>query len=257
MPRTSTVIWSLVALVLAIFAVLGAVYGPELVRNAKAVLGPIVDIAKSEDRLQQLNAELPFNEPTSRTIDRDRFSVFLAIRRDLLPQYLRWQHIERELERQGQEDWQSAMEVLEAVQTIMNLQIDTLRAHGMSPAEFLWIEDIVYGEWSDAVDDLIETEALRQAVRGAAAESLELVESLEARYGSSAALREMRAHLEEDLDEIEQSSTPVVEGVPSETSKLLWDHRDEIAKLDLASYSELHRILRGSENVEIKIDGSS
>jgi hypothetical protein len=67
----------------------------------------------------------------------------------------------------------------------------------------------------------------------------------------------MRAHLEKELDEIEHSSTPMVEGLPSETSEMLWAHRDDIAKLDLASYSELHRILRGSEDVEIKVDGSS
>ncbi len=60
MTRTSTVVWSLIGLVVVILGILGAVYGPEMYREGKAIVGPIVDIAQSEDRLAALNTEMPF-----------------------------------------------------------------------------------------------------------------------------------------------------------------------------------------------------
>lgn len=255
MIRTSTVVWSLIALVVAILAILGAVYGPTMIREGRALVGPIVDIAQSEDRLAELNTEMPFEEPTDGAVSADRFAVFIEIRRDLLPQYKQWQAIERELEGNGEEDWESAKEVLTAIQSVMGVQIETLRNRGMSPAEFVWIEDLVYRTWADEADDAVSTSAANEAVRETTEADLETLAELERRYGRSKSMTEFAAHLDRRLSSIENPEPPVVEGVSAETSALLWAHREELKALDLAAYSELHGILRGGNNVNIKIDG--
>jgi len=255
MSRTSNVIWSLIALVAAILAVLGAVYGPRMYREGKALVGPIVDIAQSEDRLASLNADMPFVEPADGQVGEDRLRVFLNIRRDLLPQYKQWQDIERQLEKHGQEDWESAMEVLTAIQSVMAVQIATLEEHDMSPAEFVWIEDLAYETWLEQVEEQISTSVADELLRGTTEGDKARLDDLESRYGSSRATREFSTHLDQRLQTLDHPEAPVVDGVPQATSNLLWDHREELEGLHLAQYSELHGILRGNNNVSINIDG--
>ncbi len=261
MSRTSTVVWSVIGAVVAILGMLGLVYGPGLYRDGKALVGPIFDIAHSEERLAGLNTELPFEPPAAGDVDAGRFSVFLEIRRDLLPQYLEWQAIERELEQRGEEDWESsmdwdgAMEVLAAIRSIMTLQIETLQKHGMSPAEFVWIEDLVYQNWTESVEDAVEASAVTEALRESTVADLEALAALENRFGSSRASLEFSELLDQRLDSLDNPGPPAVEGLPDATSELFWEHREELADLDLASYSELHSILRGNNEVNIQIDG--
>jgi hypothetical protein len=255
MSRTSNVVWGLIALVTAILAVLGAVYGPKMIREGKALVGPIVDIAKSEERLADLNTKMPFEVSTDGTVAEDRFLVFLEIRRELLPMYMQWQDIERELEQHGQEDWESAMEVLGAIQSVMGVQMKTLEAHGMSPAEFVWIEDLAYRTWLEEVEDRLTLNAVDEALRETTEADIARLAELESRYGRSKAMREFSAQLEQRLNAFENPEAPGVDGVSPETSALFWTHREELSDLDLATFSELHGVLRGGQGVNIKIDG--
>ena len=254
MTRTSTVVWSLIGVVIVLLGILGAIYGPDIYRDGKAIVGPIVDIAKSEERLATLNTEMPFDEPVDGTVGDDRFSVFLDIRRDLLPRYVEWQEIERRLEQHDQQDWGSAMEVLAAIQGVMTMQIETLETHGMAPAEFIWIEDLAYVTWAERVEDIIEVSAVTEKVRETTATDMEALAELENRFGSSRTSREFGALLERRLQSLDNPDPPTVDGVSDATSSLLWAHREELADLDLVQYSELHDILRGNNTVNINID---
>lgn len=255
MSRTSTVIWSVIGAVVAILGMLGLVYGPGLYRSGKALVGPIFDIAQSEERLAALNTELPFEPPADGEVDAGRFSVFLEIRRELLPRYLEWQAFERELDGRREEDWEAAKEALAAVRSIMRLQIDTLRKHGMSPAEFVWIEDLVYRTWTDSVEGAVEAGTVAEALRATTAADREALTALENRFGSSRASREFAELLDQRLSSLDDPGPPAVEGLSDATSAMFWEHRDELAELDLAAYSELHEFLRGRSEVNIKIDG--
>lgn len=254
MSRTSNVVWSVIGVVVAILLALGLVYGPDLYTRGKALVGPLVDIAQSEERLTDLNIQMPFVEPADGTVDGGRFSVFLDIRRDLLPRYLEWQAIERELEHNGQEDWEDAMEVLAAVRGVMTMQIETLQKHGMSPAEFIWIEDLAYVTWVDRVKEAIQAGAVTEALRKTTAADKEALAALEGRFGSSRTTREFAALLDQRLQSLDNPSSPPVEGMSEATSSLFWEHRGDLSELDLASFSALHKILRGKNNVDIKID---
>ena len=255
MSKTSNVVWSLVGLVLAIVFVLGLIYGPGLYRGGKALVEPIVNIAQAENSLAELNAELPFTPPDEVEVAADRFQVFLGVRRALLPRYQEWQDMERALKKDNQEDWNAAMEVLAAVEEVMKLQVDTLRSHGMSPAEFIWIEDLAYLTWLPYAEEAVRGGAEVEALRNAASEDLGVLEELERAHGSSAATRAFGDHLRARLDGLGADPAPVVEGVPPEAGELFWSHRDELEELDLDSYTELHSYIRGADNVEIKIDG--
>lgn len=254
MTKTSTVVWTLIGLVILILGILGAIYGPEIYREGKAIVGPIVDIAQSEDRLASLNTEMGFEEPTDGIVGEDRFSIFLEVRRELMPLYLEWQDMERRLEQHQAEDWGSAKEALAAIQAVLAIQIETLKAHDMSPAEFVWIEDLAYVTWTQGAEETVAaragTEMLRETTR---TDSATLAE-LEDRYGSSRASREFAAVLDRRLLSLDNPGPPTVEGVTDVTSMLFWDHRQELLDLDLARYSELHGILRGNNTVNINID---
>lgn len=257
MTKTSTVVWSLIGAVIFVLGILGLIYGPGVYRQGKALVGPIVDIAQSEERLTELNDEIPFDKPSDGTIREDRFTVFLDIRRDLLPRYLEWQAIERQLEDGDPEDWEAGVEILQAIQGVMTMQIETLRNHGMSPAEFIWIEDATYVSWAENVTDVIEGSAISDNLRETTAADLQALEDLEGRYGSSRTTREFAAVLDGRLHSLDDPVAPIVEGVPDANSMLFWEHRDEIVELDLARFSELHDIIRGNNNVNINIEGHS
>lgn len=255
MSKNSTVVWSLIGTVVAVLGILGLIYGPGMYRQGKALVGPIVDIAQSEERLTALNDEIPFHQPPDGVISEERFSVFLGIRRDLLPRYLEWQAIERELEKGDPEDWGTAMEVLDAIRDVMAMQIETLRNHGMSPAEFIWIEDSTYVNWAEKIDEMIEASAITERIRETTVSDLDELTDLQRRYGESRATREFAARLEARLESLDNVDAPPLDGVPDENASLFWTNRQEIVELDLVRFSELHDIIRGNNTVNIKIEG--
>lgn len=255
MSRTSNVVWSVIGLAAAIIAVLGAVYGPKMYREGKALVGPIVDIAQSEERLADLNAGMSFEEPADGVVTEDRLRVFLDIRRELLPRYKQWQDIERELKKHGQEDWESAMEALTAIQGVMAVQIDTLESHGMSPAEFVWLEDLAYETWATQAELQIESSAITETIRQTTVGDMENLAELEKRFGTSRTTKEFAARLEQRLRALDNPEPPMIEGVSDAASALFWTHREELADLDLSQYSELHGVVRGGNSVNITIDG--
>ncbi|MCU0305887.1 MAG: hypothetical protein MUC56_17680 [Thermoanaerobaculales bacterium] len=253
MARTSTVVWSLVGIVLVILALLGAVYGPGLVRQGRSLVGPIVDIAQTEERLAALDRELGFTPPADGVVPAERLEVFLEIRRALRPRYLEWEELARTIERRKQEDWEAAMEALGAVREVMTFQIDTLRSHGMAPAEFIWIEDLVYDAWAPKVDEAIRAGAVDDALRAATSDDLAALTELERRHGASPATRELADRLRRRLGELGAAGPPRVEGVSEANSALFWGHREAIRELDFAALAGLHRAIRGSENVDVEI----
>ncbi len=136
------------------------------------------------------------------------------------------------------------------------MQIETLRAHGMSPAEFIWIEDLAYVTWAGKIEEVIGDSAGRREApgdhdRGQGGSS----PNSNAGSGHHERPRSSEPLLDERLQTLENPDPPAVEGVSDETSALFWNHREELDDLDLARYSELHDILRGNNDVNIQIDG--
>jgi hypothetical protein len=256
MSRTSTVLWSLIGVVVATLGVLGLIYGPGLYREGKAVVGPIVELTKIEDDLAHLNDEFPFSVPPDGEVGEERLSTFLGIRRELQPKYKSWDEMIHRVDESDVEDWNTAKEVLGETQDVMVTQVTVLREHRMSPAEFVWIEELVYGTWAEAVAGASETTAVADEVRRLTTDDLVALDDLERRYGRSKAIREYRSRLEARMAEVDEPIVPVVGGVSEMDAKLFWERRDEIAELNFAGYADLHEAIGGAGDVEIKISAN-
>ncbi len=222
------------------------------------MVAPVVEMSRLEDQLAALDAEFP-PPPEGPELAADRLGDFLAIRRELLPRYRRWDEVVREVEARG-ESWAGARDVLAETRDVMRTQIEALRARAMSPAEFRALESLVYDTWLDAVDD-------RHAVTGGNTQlleltrsDLELVRELVRRDGASPALADLEDRFTSRLREMTSQLPPVVEGVPPEVAGLLWAHHDEIAALRLGSHpmhSALQTSGRGGVGIRVGSDGTS
>ena len=60
---TANVVWTVVIVVLVLFGLAAAVFGPRLYREGKAFVGPIAELAASEKVLRTLDEECPFEPP--------------------------------------------------------------------------------------------------------------------------------------------------------------------------------------------------
>jgi hypothetical protein len=124
----------------------------------------------------------------------------------------------------------------------------------MSPAEFIWIEDLVYRNWIDRVEVAIETSAVTKTLRETTEADTQALAALEARFGPSRATHEFAARLNQRLESLDHPSPPILDDVPEANASLFWEHREELVALDLAAYSELHDFLRGGNDVIVNIE---
>ena len=146
--------WVILGAVLAVVLGLVVVFGPGLYRKGKGVVAPIVEMARSDDAVQALNQELPFSPPADGRVDEERLLVFLAVRRELLSLYERWDETVATIdEGQGGDSWEDATVVLEETRRVFRAQVELLREHRMSPAEFRWLEERVYDTWWDDLSE--------------------------------------------------------------------------------------------------------
>jgi hypothetical protein len=244
--------WTAVLIVVVVIVGLAVVFGPTIYREGRAVAGPVVELARSEGALEDLDAEFPFDPPSGDAeVTEGRLLEFLAVRRELRPLYAEWQNTVKVVEREHGDSWRGAKVVLAETRDTMTGQIAALRDAQMSPSEFLWLEDIVYQRWRNPQDDA-EHRARREVVRELTEEDLNMVSGLERRHGSSPALRELRSRLDDRLAATEDGGPVSVPGISPETQELFWHHREQIDELDLAGY-ELHHALdrRGGTTITI------
>jgi hypothetical protein len=261
MARTGTTIWLVLGIGVAILLVLGLIYGPDLYRKGESIVAPIMELTKSEEAIEALNADLPFTEPEDGLATEERLTAVLEIRRQLKPHYEEWMAVQRQIERRGQEDFEAAGAVLDKVSDLYNTQIDVLRANEMSQNEFRWYETSVYDEWLTAVEAAEWSSAQLAAaseIREMTEADLAFVDELRSRHGTSKALDTVQERLNERMAALDDPPAPELEGVPAGNSELYWRHREAIAELTLAEHDEMHRRLRLEKNpgVNIKINRS-
>ncbi len=258
MTRTGATVWTIVGIVVAILLMLGLIYGPELYRKGESIVAPILELSRSEKVLAELNAELPFTAPEDGRASEDRLLVFFEVRRQLIPHYEAYKVVEKKIERSQQEDLETVGQVLGTVTDVFDAQISTLRELGMSPAEFRWYELEVYDGWLVKMElaelsssTLVNASELREMT----SEDLAFVDQLRSRHGSSASLTAVRERLTARLEEVNQPSAPVLDGIAPENSALYWQHRETIAELKLDQHGEMHsRLRQGSSKGGVKIN---
>jgi hypothetical protein len=72
-----------------------------------------------------------------------RLLVFLDVWEELRPRYQRWHELVEEGQHGQAKSWQDAKAALAATQDVQHAQIEILRSHRLSPAELLWLDDMV------------------------------------------------------------------------------------------------------------------
>lgn len=244
----ASAVWTVVGVVAAILVGLAVLFGPRLYREGRQLVGPITDLARAEKEMAALDRDLPFTPPADGMVSEARLQVFFQIRRDLVPHYQRWEVLSREVEARGDsQSWSSAKEVLAAVRDVLAVQTALLRQHGMSAAEFRWLERQVYDDWFESLGSTEVDLRLRRSTE----EDLRFVTELGARHGRSQALAEIERRLEARLADLASAPTADAGGGPN--SALFGQHRDEIAELDLSAYAEMHARMRQGPGEDFKV----
>jgi len=242
--------WIVVGAIVAGILALVLAVGPGLYRHGKELVGPIMDLAASEKAFDELDAEMAWQPPADGTIDAARLERFLEVRAELLPSYRRWEELERGLTDEGDEGLETAKTVLAELREVFAVQESALRTHGMSPAEFRWLEETVYETWLEPGEARAVAGRLEQATR----EDLEFLAELRRRHGETPVLAALERRLDERLEELGASPPAAETGLPPETVGLLESRRDDIAALDLSRYGTVHdRFWQRDGNFNVQI----
>ncbi len=243
--KTANVVGCVVIGLFLVVAIPAVTFGPRLAREASAVIKPVSALVGSEETLGRMDDGVAFVPPEDGSISEDRLLVFLQIREELKRSYEPWQAFVNTMKGQQTSSWPEAKKALRLTAEVFETQVRTLREHGMSRAELVWLEDRVYRDWLGAIDAQpgdsgrpLVSHRLRERTR----EDLRFLAELEQRYGASPALAEMDRRLRARMAALDENR-PEVAGMPAATQELLWRSRDRIRALDL-SRCELHSRLR-------------
>ena len=246
----SNMVLTVVGVLIVGLGIVAGVIGPRIYREGKAMVQPIAEMAKAEERLAALNDEFPYDQSAEALVTEERLTAFLDVRRSLKPKYEAWDAMVREMESK-EESWNTAKVVIAQTSEVITAQIDLLRAASMSQIEFREMEIEIYERWLSAVT-AAEGLALDPAMRTFTEDDLAFVAKLRAQHGESAPLEAMERRLRQRLDAVTLVGPPAVDGVPEANAALYWDHLDVIRDLDLSD-SDLHSALRDGRTGEVNI----
>jgi hypothetical protein len=255
--QTSTVLWSIAGCVLLGLTLLGFLLGPDLWREGRALIGPIRELSKSQEALEQLNARIAFEAPADGVVSEERLQVFLAVRAELEERYVQWSELVDEISADGDESLDAAKRVLAETRDVMHAQIEILERHQMSGTELIWLEDQVYRAWLDEVESTVDEQrhpVVLRRLREIAEEDLAWLDQLENRQGMTPTTRALRDRIDARLSELTDPSPPVIDGIPAANQELLWRYRDEISRLDLSEHRGIHdERFRGEGKVRVTV----
>ncbi len=253
----SKVIFTVLGLIALAFGIVALVFGPRLYRAGKTLVDPIVAIGQAEKQMTALNQDLPFAPSPENLISEDRLLVFFEIREELEPHYQKWSEAESQIDGKQNPSLQEIGGILAQTEDVLGAQVDILRHHGMSGAEFRWLETRIYSEWLAAFERQgIEDcdPAITRRLNELTEDDLDFLAELRGRHGGSAALQEVQQRLRERLAVLNAPFRPEVPGIPEETGQLLFEHQERIVALKLGQY-ELHARLRKSGGLQVDIGG--
>jgi hypothetical protein len=252
--NTWILILSIVAVIFLFFFTLALIFGPDLYREGRALLGPITEMAGVKGEFKTLNQEFLFSPPEDGLVSEARLLVFLDIRGELKSVYEDWREVVRTVEKEHPDSWQGAKDVLAVTRDVINAQVEVLRHHGMSAVEFRWLEDRVYEEWFDQVKHLVgdtSNPIVAGQMRRNTEEDLAFVGKLEQQYGSSPVIAAMRRRFEQHLVKFDMPERLSLPDIPEENQQLYWRLKERIADLVLEGY-EMHNVYHDVSTISVR-----
>ena len=252
--RGPSPLWVVLGVVGVALLVAALVFGPGLYEKGRQVVAPIVKMSRIENRMEELDREVSFQPPDDGKLDEERLETFLEVRMQVLPHLREWVDMVEDIEERGDESFDDAAVVLTETQDLLELQHRALVEHGMSPSEFKWLDQLVYGRWWDGLRRAGQRSVdARAALHEVTSEDLRFVRQLQSTHGRSRPLERFEARLEERLAEVDGSRRPSLEGMPETTQELLWRHRERIEKAAFDDVRQAPIILSEFRNVNIEI----
>lgn len=213
------------AAVVAVGSVGLALLAPALVREASRVVGPIQQVKRSQTALDDMVDEIGWKRPTTDALSAEQLDRFFAVRERVEAAR---QHAGPSLDSlprknvRSIEELKQVPDIIRDVTGVVGAEMDAFVAVRMPPAEYRWIERLVYERWRGA---LRKAGSYPAVVRAAAAE-------IRAAGGSEPDAR-VRARLQRLAEEMRARTPAPPEGVGPQTHELLLSRIDDVERFSL------------------------
>ena len=211
--RTVAKVGVVLAVVVAVASVGLAIVAPTLVREVRRVAGPIQRMKRSQTALDDMVDKSAWERPEKDALSSDELDRFFAVRRRI---DAAWRGTPLDLDRlprkrvRSLEELKQVPAVIEGVSDVVGAEMDAFVEAGMTPAEYHWVERLVYERWRGA---LRRAGAWPIAARDAAAE----IEAAAARERDG----RVRTRLREVAGDLRTRTPPPPEGSDPEIHALL------------------------------------
>jgi hypothetical protein len=213
------------AAVVAIVSVAVVLLAPTLVREASRVVGPVQRMKRSQTALDDMAERAAWKRPETDALSPEQLDRFFGVRKrvdtlrrttDLRLDQLPRKHV-RTLE-----ELKQVPGVIQGVSDMVGAEMDAFVEAGMPPAEYHWIERLVYQRWRGP---LRKAGTYPVAVRAAAAEII-------AAAGHEPDAR-VRARLERLAGEMSGRTPEPPDGFDAGIHALLLSRIDEVERWSL------------------------
>ncbi len=190
-----------------------AVLSPILLREARRVTGPIQRMKRSQTALDDMVDKSAWRRPEKEALTPEQLDRFFAVRQRIDAAR---RHAGPELDRlprkrvRSLQDLREVPGVIAGVSDVVGAEMDAFVEGGMPPAEYRWVERIVYQRWRGSLQ---RSGTYPVATQAAAAE----VEAVAAREVDA----RLRARLKEVADDLRRRRPAPPEGFDSESHRLL------------------------------------
>jgi len=207
-----------IGVVLAVVGAVAALFGPGALRRARSVYAPISRMKGEQREFETWVRQRAWTEPAAPVLSPEKLDAFLALRRDLHA----LEEKGTELRRRGPADGQRTRiedvpAIVEGVGGVLRERFAAFRKHDIVPAEYAYLERLVYDTWLGG----LATGGDDPAARERAAREIDQAAAHEAAGAVRTRLQQVAAAL--------RSRVPAApKGIPEEVHRLLLRRVTEI-----------------------------
>src|SRR6185503_8632346 len=200
-----------IAVVLAVVGAVVAAFGPGALRRARSMYAPISRMKAEQTGFEDWARQKAWKEPAAPALSTEKLDAFLALRRDLR----RLEGKGDELRRRGPARGERARlrdvpTLMEGVGGLMGERFAAFRKHDIAPAEYDYLDNLVYTTWLGG----IAAEGDDPAARERAAREIDQAAGRESAGAVRTRLQQVASGL--------RSRTPAApKGIPEEVHRLL------------------------------------
>jgi hypothetical protein len=211
---------------LAMVAAAGAVVGPGLLRRARTIYAPISKMKGAQSDFEVWQRARPWQPPAAPALSAEKLDDFLALRKELREMDAAAQSIRQRAPEDRKPKLDEVPAIIDTMGELVTERFQAFRHHDMTPAEFDYLERLVYQKWLGA----LASQGVDPASRERAAREIDLAAEAERDAVVKARLRKVAASLRERVP-----AAP--EGIPPEVHRLLLAKATEIQAQPVARVS--------------------